>query len=94
MPSEGGPNLSCVGSSAVRVDLHAREEAAAWFEYLKATREAEQGYREIEPWAWARLLTRLRSLDARRGFREAGASRANGAGTLPLVDGTADSRSS
>ena len=32
------------------------EEADAWFEYLEATREqTEPRYREVEPWAWARL---------------------------------------
>ena len=32
------------------------EEADAWFEYLEATRgQTEPRYREVEPWAWARL---------------------------------------
>ena len=35
------------------------EEADAWFEYLEATRDqSETRYREIEPWAWARLTQR------------------------------------
>ena len=43
------------------------EEADAWFEYLEATRDqSEIRYREIEPWAWARLMQRLRALAARR----------------------------
>jgi hypothetical protein len=43
------------------------EEADAWFEYLEATRsQAETRYREIEPWAWARLSQRLRAIRARR----------------------------
>lgn len=43
------------------------EEADAWFEYLEATREqSEIRYREIEPWAWARLTQRLRAIAARR----------------------------
>ena len=43
------------------------EEADAWFEYLEATRDqSEIRYREIEPWAWARLTQRLRALAARR----------------------------
>src|SRR5581483_11724493 len=43
------------------------EEADAWFEYLEATRgQSETRYREIEPWAWARLTQRLRALRARR----------------------------
>jgi hypothetical protein len=44
------------------------EEADAWFEYLDATRgQPAQRYREIEPWAWARLAQRLRAIRARRG---------------------------
>ena len=32
------------------------EEADAWFEYLEATRgQTAARYREVEPWAWARL---------------------------------------
>jgi hypothetical protein len=43
------------------------EEADAWFEYLEATRaQSEKRYREIEPWAWARLTQRLRAIGARR----------------------------
>ena len=43
------------------------EEADAWFEYLEATRnQSVQRYREVEPWAWARLNQRLRALGARR----------------------------
>ena len=43
------------------------EEADAWFEYLEATRgQAATRYREIEPWAWARLTQRLRAIAARR----------------------------
>jgi hypothetical protein len=43
------------------------EEADAWFEYLEATRgQSELRYREIEPWAWARLRQRLRALNTRR----------------------------
>lgn len=43
------------------------EEADAWFEYLEATRsQNETRYREIEPWAWARLTQRLRAIKARR----------------------------
>ena len=40
------------------------EEADAWFEYLEVTRaEVISGrYREIEPWAWARLSQRLRAV--------------------------------
>ena len=43
------------------------EEADAWFEYLEATRGQNEGrYKEIEPWAWARLTQRLRAIRARR----------------------------
>ncbi len=43
------------------------EEADAWFEYLEATRnQSVSRYREVEPWAWARLNQRLRALGARR----------------------------
>jgi hypothetical protein len=43
------------------------EEADAWFEYLESTRgQTETRYGELEPWAWARLLQRLRAVRARR----------------------------
>ena len=43
------------------------EEADAWFEYLEATRnQLPPRYAEIEPWAWARLVQRLRAIRARR----------------------------
>ena len=43
------------------------EEADAWFEYLEATRsQSPLRYREIEPWAWARLAQRLRAIRAKR----------------------------
>lgn len=43
------------------------EEADAWFEYLEATRSQSQTrYRDVEPWAWARLMQRLRAIKARR----------------------------
>jgi hypothetical protein len=44
------------------------EEADAWFEYLEST-QAEVGsarYDEVEPWAWARLRQRLRTVERRR----------------------------
>jgi hypothetical protein len=43
------------------------EEADAWFEYLAAT-QGQNGtrYREIEPWAWARLRQRLRIIRKKR----------------------------
>jgi hypothetical protein len=43
------------------------EEADAWFEYLEATRgQSVFRYKEVEPWAWARLSQRLRAIKARR----------------------------
>ena len=43
------------------------EEADAWFEYLESTRnQSAARYREIEPWAWARLSQRLRAIRTRR----------------------------
>ena len=43
------------------------EEADAWFEYLDATRsQSALRYKEVEPWAWARLTQRLRAINARR----------------------------
>jgi hypothetical protein len=43
------------------------EEADAWFEYLEATRtQSPLRYKEVEPWAWARLTQRLRAIKTRR----------------------------
>jgi len=43
------------------------EEADAWFEYLEATRsQSATRYRELEPWAWARLMQRMRAIKTRR----------------------------
>src|SRR5690242_3052080 len=43
------------------------EEADAWFEYLEATRaQSATRYKEVEPWAWARLQQRMRAIKARR----------------------------
>ena len=43
------------------------EEADAWFEYLEATRgQTALRYKEVEPWAWARLSQRLRAIKTRR----------------------------
>ena len=43
------------------------EEADAWFEYLESTRaQSEARYREVEPWAWARLRQRLRAVTTKR----------------------------
>ena len=43
------------------------EEADAWFECLEATRgQTEPRYREVEPWAYARLSQRLRAVRTKR----------------------------
>ena len=43
------------------------EEADAWFEYLEATRgQSAFRYRELEPWAWARLSQRLRAIRTKK----------------------------
>ena len=43
------------------------EEADAWFEYLEATRaQSALRYKEVEPWAWARLSQRLRAVRTKR----------------------------
>jgi hypothetical protein len=51
------------------------EEADAWFEYLEATRgQTETRYKEVEPWAWARLTQRLRAISTRRAKLDAAAA--------------------
>src|SRR3954452_3837762 len=43
------------------------EEADAWFEYLEETRgQSVLRYKEVEPWAWARLTQRLLAIKTRR----------------------------
>jgi hypothetical protein len=46
------------------------EEADAWFEYLESTQaEISSGrYEEVEPWAWARLRQRLRTVERKRSL--------------------------
>ena len=47
----------------------AEEEAAAWRDYLTAVRgRSGEEYGDLEPWAWAQLRHRLRSIRARRGW--------------------------
>jgi hypothetical protein len=67
------PPIHDVGGAAVTTgtqeaeELLLIEEADAWFEYLEATRgQTAVRYREVEPWAWARLTQRLRAIRARR----------------------------
>jgi hypothetical protein len=52
------------------------EEADAWFEYLETTQaEILSGrYEELEPWAWARLKQRLRSVERKRSRRRTAAA--------------------
>jgi hypothetical protein len=43
------------------------EEADAWFEYLEATRgQSAVRFKEVEPWAWARLTQRRGAIKPRR----------------------------
>jgi hypothetical protein len=76
MSSGRGPTVSAIVSDGggdhvptkrPAEELLLIEEADAWFEYLDATRgQTEHRYREVEPWAWARLSQRLRAISARR----------------------------
>ena len=70
------------------------EEADAWFEYLEATRgQSAARYREVEPWAWARLMQRMRAIKARRAkLRPAAGARLArpGAGFEPTDGGLAE----
>ena len=73
------PDLAFIGISRQEVnplvagqreahELLLIEEADAWFEYLEATRaQSALRYKEVEPWAWARLSQRLRAIKTRRG---------------------------
>jgi hypothetical protein len=73
-PSDQGPTIRAINDPEVTVtgkreaeELLLIEEADAWFEYLEATRaQSATRYREVEPWAWARLSQRLRAIKARR----------------------------
>jgi hypothetical protein len=73
-PSGAGPTIQRIHDREVTVtgkrqaeELLMIEEADAWFEYLEATRaQSAVRYREVEPWAWARLTQRLRAIRARR----------------------------
>jgi len=74
-PSDPGPTIPAIHDDPEGVmtgkreaeELLLIEEADAWFEYLEATRsQSETRYREVEPWAWARLSQRLRAIRARR----------------------------
>jgi hypothetical protein len=76
VPSDRGPTigesrperrLRTVTGTREAEELLLIEEADAWFEYLEATRaQSAVRYREVEPWAWARLQQRMRAIRARR----------------------------
>src|SRR5580765_1914369 len=66
MPSGPGPMVPRM-SNRDAYELLLIEEADAWFEYLEATREQlEIRYKEVEPWAWARLNQRLRAIRTKK----------------------------
>jgi len=75
MPSGAGPSIladresmgGTMPDAELAEELLQLEEADAWFEYLESTRgQTESRYSEVEPWAWARLVQRLRGVRARR----------------------------
>jgi hypothetical protein len=74
VPSDPGPTIRRIHETGGTVtgkreaeELLLIEEADAWFEYLEATRaQSAVRYREVEPWAWARLQQRMRAIRARR----------------------------
>jgi hypothetical protein len=56
-----------VASKRDAYELLLIEEADAWFEYLEATRgQTALRYKELEPWAWARLTQRLRAIRTKK----------------------------
>jgi hypothetical protein len=64
--SYGEVNVSAL-NEVEALELLMIEEADAWFEYLESTKgQGEVRYAEVEPWAWARLMQRLRAVRARR----------------------------
>jgi hypothetical protein len=59
--------VKAVAGTREAYELLLIEEADAWFEYLEATRgQTALRYKEVEPWAWARLSQRLRAIRTRR----------------------------
>jgi len=62
-----GPIVRRMPSRRDAYELLLIEEADAWFEYLEATRgQTELRYKELEPWAWARLSQRLRAIRTKK----------------------------
>jgi hypothetical protein len=56
-----------MGTGSEAYELLLIEEADAWFEYLESTQgQSEARYKELEPWAWARLTQRLRAIRTRK----------------------------
>ena len=67
LPSDPGPIVRRMPSRRDAYELLLIEEADAWFEYLEATRgQTELRYKELEPWAWARLSQRLRAIRTKK----------------------------
>jgi len=76
LSSDRGPKLAAIPTGEVTPQMPATrdafevlliEEADAWFEYLEATRaQSAIRYKEVEPWAWARLSQRLRAITTKR----------------------------
>jgi hypothetical protein len=66
-PAIHDPEVPTVTGKREAEELLMIEEADAWFEYLEATRgQSATRYREVEPWAWARLMQRMRAIKTRR----------------------------
>ena len=73
-PSDAGPIVARIDGEVIPVaaqrdayELLLIEEADAWFEYLEATRaQSRLRYKEVEPWAWARLMQRLRAIRTKK----------------------------
>ena len=56
-----------MGTGNEAYELLLIEEADAWFEYLESTQgQTEIRYKEVEPWAWARLTQRLRAIRTKK----------------------------
>ena len=68
VPSDVGPIVRRImASRRDAYELLLIEEADAWFEYLEATRgQTALRYKELEPWAWARLSQRLRAIRTKK----------------------------
>jgi hypothetical protein len=66
-PAYRRQEVNSVAGQREAYELLLIEEADAWFEYLETTRaQSALRYREVEPWAWARLSQRLRAIKTRR----------------------------